>query len=47
MYGSDTSAGCEKANNRETTFKMTSTNLYVPIGTLSTKDNAKFNKTIK
>ena len=37
MYGTDTSAGGDNANNRETTFKITSTKLYVPIVTLSTK----------
>ena len=34
-------AGGDNANNRETTFKITSTKLYVPIVTLSTKDNLK------
>ena len=38
MYGADTYAGDDNANNRETTFKITSTQLYVPIVTLSTKD---------
>ena len=31
-------------NNRETTFKITNTKLYVPIVTLSTKDNVHFKK---
>ena len=31
----------------DTTFKITNTKLYVPIVTLSTKDNVKLNKTIK
>ena len=31
-------------NNRETTFKITATKLYVPIVTLSTKDNVKSTK---
>ena len=58
MYGADTYAGGDNANNRETTHKIKSTKLYVPIVTLSTKDNVnltkqlnegftKFNKTIK
>ena len=32
------------ANNRETTFQITSTKLYVPIVTLSTKDNVNLTK---
>ena len=32
------------ANDRETTFKITSTKLYVPIVTLSTKDNVNLRK---
>ena len=39
MYGADTYAGGDNVNNRETNFKITSTKLYVPIVTLSTKDN--------
>ena len=39
MNGADTYVGGDNANNRETTFKITSTKLYVPIVTLSTKDN--------
>ena len=39
MYGADTQAGNDNANNRERTFKITSAKLYVPIVTLSTKDN--------
>ena len=34
MCGGDTYAGGDNANNRETTFKITSTKLYVPIVTL-------------
>ena len=41
MYGADTYAGGDNANNRETTFKITSTKLYAPIVTLSTKDLTK------
>ena len=37
VYGSDTYVGGDNANNRETRFKRTSTKLYVPIVTLSTK----------
>ena len=38
MYGADTYAGGDNANNRETTFKRTGKKLYVPIVTLSTKE---------
>ena len=38
MYGADTFAGGDNANNREKSFKITSTKFYVPIVTLSTKD---------
>ena len=44
MYGVDTYAGGDNANDRETTFKITSSNLYVPIVTLSTKDNVNLRK---
>ena len=44
MYGADTYAGGDNANNRETAFKITSTKLYVPIVTLSTKDNVNLTK---
>ena len=44
MYGADTYAGGDNANNRETTFQITSTKLYVLIVTLSTKDNANLTK---
>ena len=44
MYGADTYAGGGNANNRETTFKITSTKLYIPIVTLSTKDNVNLTK---
>ena len=43
-YGADTYAGGDNANNRETTFKITSTKLYVPIVTLSTKSNVDLTK---
>ena len=39
MYGADTYAGSDNVNNREATFKIRSTKLYVLIVTLSTKDN--------
>ena len=42
MYGADTYAGGDNNNNNnntETTFQMTSTKWYVPVVTLSTKDN--------
>ena len=44
MYGADTYAGGDNANNRGTTFQITSTKLYVPIVTLSTKDNVNLTK---
>ena len=44
MYGADTYAGGDNANNRETTFKITSTKFYVLIATLSAKDNVNLRK---
>ena len=44
MYGADTYAGGDNANDRETTFQITSTRLYVPVVTLSTKDNVNLTK---
>ena len=44
VYGADTYAGGDNANNRETTFKITNTKLYVPMVTLSTKDNVNLTK---
>ena len=44
MYGADTYAGGGNANKREATFQITSTKLYVPIVTLSTKDNVNLKK---
>ena len=44
MYGANTYARGDNANNRKTTFKITSTELYVPIVTLSTKDNVNLTK---
>ena len=44
MHGADTYAGGDNANDRETAFKITSTKLYVPIVTLSTKDNVNLTK---
>ena len=44
MYGADTYAGGHNVNNREATFKITSTKLYVPIVTLLTKDNVNLTK---
>ena len=41
MYGADANAD---GNDRETTFKITSTKSYVPIATLSTKDNVNLTK---
>ena len=42
MYGANTYTGGDNANDRETTFQITSITLYVPAVTLSTKDNANF-----
>ena len=42
MYGANTYTGGDNANDRETTFQITSIKLYVPAVTLSTKDNANF-----
>ena len=44
MYGADTYAGGNNANDRETTFPITSTKLHVPLVTLSTKDNVNLKK---
>ena len=44
MYGADTYAGGHNVNNREATFKITSTKWYVPVVTLSTTDNANLTK---
>ena len=44
IYGVYSYAGGDNANNRETIFKITSTKLYVPIITLSTKDNVNLTK---
>ena len=41
MYGDNDNAG---GDNRETTFKITSTKLYVLVVTLSTKDNVNLTK---
>ena len=41
MYFADADVN---GDNRETTFKITSTKLYVPIVTLSTKDNLNLTK---
>ena len=44
MYGADTDVGGDNANDREATFKITSTKLYVRNVTLSTKDNVNLKK---
>ena len=44
MCGADTYVGGDNANNRETIFKITSTKLYVPIVTFSTKNNVNLPK---
>ena len=43
IYGSDAYA-TTGSNNRETTFKTTNKKLYVPVVTLSTKDNANLTR---
>ena len=44
MYGANTYAAGDNNNDRETTFQITSTKLYVPVVTLSTKDNVNLTK---
>ena len=44
MYGANTYIAGDNINNRETIFQITSTKLYVPIVTLSTKDNVDLTK---
>ena len=44
MYGADTYAGGNNANDTETTFQITITKLYIQIVTLSTKDNVNLTK---
>ena len=44
MYGANTYAGGDNDNDRETTFQITNTKLYVPVVTLSTKDNENLTK---
>ena len=41
MYGNNDNAN---DNNKESTFKITSTKLYIPVVTLSTKDNVNLTK---
>ena len=47
MYGANAYSGGDNAHNSETTSKTTSTKLYVPIVTLSTKDNVNSTKQLK
>ena len=44
MYGADTYAGGDNSNDRETKFQITSTKLYAPVVTLSTKDKENLTK---
>ena len=44
IYGADTYAGGDNANNREKTFRITRTKMYVLIVTVSTKDNVNLTK---
>ena len=44
MYGVDTYASGDNNNDRETTYQIASTKLYVPVVTLSTKDNENLTK---
>ena len=44
MYGANTYAGGDNANNRERKFKIASTKLYVQIVTLSTNGNVNLTK---
>ena len=41
MYGANTYVVGDNVSNRETAFQITSTELYVPIVTLSTNDNVR------
>ena len=47
MHGADTYAGGDNNNNRETTFQIRSTKFYVPVVTLSTKDNVNLTKQLE
>ena len=44
IYGADTYAGGDNTNNREKTFRITRTKMYVLIVTVSTKDNVNLTK---
>ena len=44
MCGADTYGGGNNANDREGTFQITNTKLYVPVVTLSTKGNVNLTK---
>ena len=44
MYGANTYVAGDNVNDTETTFQITSPKLYVPIVTLSTKDNVNLTK---
>ena len=44
MYGADTYAGGNNVYDRAATFQITSTKLYVPVVTLSAKDNKNLTK---
>ena len=44
IYGAHTYAGGNNDNGRETTFQITSTRFYLPVVTLSTKDNVNLTK---
>ena len=44
MYGADIYAGGDNANDRETTFQIRRSKLYVPVVTVSTKDNVNLIK---
>ena len=44
MYGADTYAGGDNANNAEATFKITNAELYVLIVTLSSRDSVNLTK---
>ena len=44
IYGAHTYASGDNDNDRETTSQITSTKLYLPVVTLSTKDNVNLTK---
>ena len=46
MYGAGVYAGGDNANDGKVTFQITSTKLYVPVFTLSIKDNVNLTEQV-